>query len=53
MTYTMPFQKYVKTVLWVAASRSTRRKVQNAAKRRADEGIGPYEIHSYAGVVLF
>jgi len=33
--------------------RSTRRKPQNAAKRRADEGIGPYGILFYAGISVF
>jgi hypothetical protein len=33
--------------------RSTRRKAQNAAKRRADEGIGPYGVPFYAGIALF
>ena len=41
MTYAMPFQKYVKTVLRVAASRSTRCITHIVVKQRADEGIGP------------
>ena len=44
MTYAMPFQKYVKTVLRVAASRSTRCITHIVVKQRADEGIGPYDF---------
>ena len=39
MTYAMPFQKYVKTVLRVAASGSTRCITHIVVKQRADEGI--------------
>ena len=41
MTYAMPFQKYVKTVLRVAAPGSTRCITHIVVKQRADEGIGP------------
>ena len=44
MTYAMPFQKYVKTVLRVAAPRSTRCITHIVVKQRADEGIGPYDF---------
>jgi hypothetical protein len=37
----------------IPTPRSTRRKAQNAAKRRADEGIGPYGVPFYAGIALF
>ena len=45
MTYAMPFQKYVKTVLRVAASGSTRCSSHNGVLQRADEGIGPYDMN--------
>ena len=44
MTNAMPFQKNVKTVLRVAASRSTRCITHIVVKQRADEGIGPYDF---------
>ena len=44
MTYAMPFQKYVKTVLRVATPRSTRCITHIVVKQRADEGIGPYDF---------
>ena len=47
MTYAMPFQKYVKTVLRVAASGSTRCITHIVVKQRADEDIGPLISHGH------